>query len=73
MARQPRRDQPFVRENVKFLDERDVQFVVTVTRASLHWISDFSKEEITAMIEEDNGAEVVCQFVINAINSQLKI
>ena len=50
-------------ENVKFLDERDVQFACDCDKDRFAaGLATLPKEEITAMIEEDNGAEVVCQF-----------
>jgi molecular chaperone Hsp33 len=50
-------------ENVKFLDERDVQFACDCNKDRFAaGLATLQKEEITAMIEEDNGAEVVCQF-----------
>ena len=50
-------------ENVKFLDERDVQFYCDCNKDRFaDGLATLAKEEITAMIEEDGGAEVVCQF-----------
>lgn len=50
-------------ENVKFLDERDVQFHCDCHKERFAaGLATLAKDEITAMIEEDNGAEVVCQF-----------
>lgn len=50
-------------ENVKFLDERDVRFYCDCNKDRFaDGLATLAKEEITAMIEEDGGAEVVCQF-----------
>lgn len=50
-------------ENVKFLDERDVQLSCDCHKDRFAaGLATLDKAEITAMIEEDGGAEAVCQF-----------
>ena len=56
----------FGEENVKFLDERDVAFQCDCSKERFAaGLATLHGDEITAMIEEDGGAEIVCQFCNN--------
>lgn len=50
-------------ENVHFVEKMPVQFNCDCTRERfLSGMAAIGKEELTVIIEEDHGAEVVCQF-----------
>ncbi|RPA60553.1 Hsp33 family molecular chaperone HslO [Aerococcus agrisoli] len=56
----------FGEDNVKFLDERDVAFQCDCSKERFAaGLATLHGDEITAMIEEDGGAEIVCQFCNN--------